>query len=86
MTELAPCAAVVPRMKRFVILPLVALLLALLMLWANRMRWLPHGLAMSAAAITLAVSAIGPQAFVMHQNVARALNPGLIAPGGHTGP
>ena len=59
--------------------------LALALLWANRMRWLPHGLAMGAAAVTLAVSAIGPQAFVMHENVARAMNPTLIAAGGHAG-
>ena len=59
--------------------------LALTMLATNRMRWLSHGLAMSAAAVTLAVSAIGPQAFVMHENVARQLDPRLVAPGGHTG-
>lgn len=59
--------------------------LALAMLATNRMRWLPHGLAMSAAAVTLAVSAIGPQAFVMHENVARALDARLVAPGGHAG-
>jgi hypothetical protein len=52
---------------------------------ANRMRWVAHGLAISAVAITLAVSAIGPQAFVMQQNIARALDPALVPPGGHTG-
>ena len=59
--------------------------LALALLSANRMRWLPHGLAMSAAAVTLAISAIGPQAFVMHQNLARVLDPSLVASGGHSG-
>lgn len=63
----------------------VCVVLALAMLSANRMRWLPHGLAMSAAAVTLAISAIGPQAFVIHQNLARALDPGLVAAGGHAG-
>jgi two-component system sensor histidine kinase BaeS len=52
---------------------------------SNRMRWLPHGIAISAIAITLLVTAIGPQAFVMHQNLARALDPSLVPPGGHTG-
>ena len=49
------------------------------------MRWVAHGLAMSAVAVTLAVSAIGQQAFVMEQNIARALDPALIPPGGHSG-
>jgi hypothetical protein len=51
----------------------------------DRMRWLPHGIAMSAAAVTLVVSALGPQAFVMHQNLARVLDPSLVSPGGHPG-
>jgi hypothetical protein len=58
---------------------------AVALLLRDRMRWLPHALAMSAVGVTLAVSAIGPQAFVMHQNVARALDPGLVAPGGSAG-
>lgn len=63
----------------------LCVILALGLVASNRMRWLPHGLAMSAAAVTLAVSAIGPQAFVMHENLARALDPSLVAPGGHAG-
>lgn len=59
--------------------------LAIVLLVRDRMRWLPHGLAMGAAAVTLAVSAIGPQAFVVNQNLARVLDPSLVAPGGHTG-
>lgn len=61
------------------------LVLTLGALGANRMRWLPHAIAMSAAAVTLAVSALGPQAFVMHQNLARVLDPSLVAPDGHSG-
>lgn len=61
------------------------LALAAAMLAGNRMRWLPHGLAMSAVAVTLGVSLIGPQAFVMDQNLARVLDPSLVAPGGHPG-
>lgn len=59
--------------------------LAVALLAGNRMRWLPHGLAMSAVAVTLAVSALGPQAFVMEQNVARVLDPSLVPPDGRTG-
>ena len=55
------------------------------LLAANRMRWLAHGLAVSAVAVTLAVSAIGPQAFVIDQNIARALDPSLVPAGGHSG-
>ena len=61
------------------------LVLTLGALGANRMRWLPHAIAMSAAAVTLAVSALGPQAFVMHQNLARVLDPSQVAPDGHSG-
>jgi hypothetical protein len=59
--------------------------LAIVLIAWDRMRWLPHGLALAAVAITLAVTAIGPQAFVMHQNLARVLDPGLVPPGGHAG-
>jgi hypothetical protein len=62
-----------------------AVVIAVALLAANRMRWLAHGLAASAVAITLAVSAIGPQAFVMEQNIARVLNPDLVPEGGHSG-
>ena len=55
------------------------------LLWTNRMRWLAHGLAASAVAITLGISALGPHAFVTHENLARVLHPELVAPGGHPG-
>ncbi|HJP89442.1 MAG TPA: DUF4173 domain-containing protein [Candidatus Limnocylindrales bacterium] len=58
---------------------------AIVLLAMARMRWLPHALAMSAVAVTLAVSAIGPQAFVMQENVARLLDPTRVAAGGHAG-
>ena len=58
---------------------------AAVLLWRDRMRWLAHGLAAGAVAITLAVSAIGPHAFVTSQNLARLLDPSLVAPGGHPG-
>jgi hypothetical protein len=59
--------------------------LAVALLARDRMRWLPHGIAVAAVAVTLGVSALGPQAFVMHQNLARVLDPRLVPPGGHTG-
>jgi len=59
--------------------------IAITLLATNRMRWIAHGLAASAVAITLLVSAIGPQAYVMQQNVARALDPSLVPAGGHSG-
>ena len=63
----------------------VAVALAIGLLAANRMRWIAHGLAGGAVAITLVVSAIGPQAFVMEQNIARILDPSLVPEGGYSG-
>ncbi len=62
-----------------------AVVIAIALLAANRMRWIAHGLAASAVAITLAVSVIGPQQFVIEQNIARTLDPSLVPPGGSTG-
>ena len=63
----------------------VAGLLATVLLLRDRMRWLVHGLAIAAIAITLGVSALGPQAFVTDQNVARVLDPTLVPPDGYPG-
>lgn len=63
----------------------VAIGLAIGLLAANRMRWIAHGLAGSAVAITMVVSAIGPQAFVMEQNIGRVLDPALVPEGGYSG-
>ena len=63
----------------------VAVAIALALLAANRMRWIAHGLAGGALVITLAVSAIGPQAFVMDQNLARAIDRSLVPPDGSSG-
>src|SRR4051812_42506286 len=60
------------------------LILTILVL-RDRMRWLVHGLALAAVAVTLVVTAIGPQAFITRQNLARALDPSLIPAGGHAG-
>lgn len=63
----------------------IAVVAAITLLAVTRMRWLPHALAMSAVAVTVAVSAIGPQAFVIQENVARVLDPSRVAAGGHAG-
>jgi two-component system, OmpR family, sensor histidine kinase BaeS len=63
----------------------LALVIATALVLANRMRWIAHGLAMTAVAVTLVVTGIGPQAFVMEQNIARVLDPRLVQPEGHSG-
>ncbi|HKG19650.1 MAG TPA: DUF4173 domain-containing protein, partial [Candidatus Limnocylindrales bacterium] len=61
------------------------LAIAIALLLTDRMRWIAHGLAVSAVLVTLAISAIGPQAFVIDENIARALHPELVPPGGEVG-
>lgn len=51
----------------------------------RRMGWLPHALTVAALGVTLAVNVIGPQSFIAAQNVARALDPSLVPPGGQSG-
>ena len=63
----------------------LCLALAIGLLVANRMRWLPHALAAGALAVTLIVSALSPQAFVIRENLARVIDPALVAPGGFAG-
>jgi hypothetical protein len=55
------------------------------LLFAGRTRWLAHAVGILFIVVSLAVNAIGPQAFVARQNLARAIDPGLVAPGGRTG-
>jgi Domain of unknown function (DUF4173) len=63
----------------------IAGVVATLLLVRDRMSWLVHGLALGAVAVTLAISALGPQSFITSQNLARALDPSLVPPGGHSG-
>jgi len=51
----------------------------------NRTRWLLHGMLVLSVVFGLAFNVIGPIRFVAEQNVARALNPELVAPGGQHG-
>ena len=57
----------------------------IVLLARDRMRWVLHALALAAVAVTIGVSALGPQAFVTGENVARVLDPGLVPPDGETG-
>ena len=63
----------------------IAGVVATILLIRDRMAWLAHGLAIGAIAVTLAVSVLGPQAFITDQNLARAFDPSLVPPGGETG-
>lgn len=51
----------------------------------DRMRWLLHGLAMSAVAVLVAINLVGPSRLIAEQNVARLLDPSLVPADGRTG-
>jgi hypothetical protein len=55
------------------------------LLLAARTRWLAHALGILAVVVWLGINALGPQGFVARQNLARAIDPSLVAPGGQTG-
>lgn len=55
------------------------------LLIAGRTRWLAHALGVLAVAVALAANAVGPQGFVASQNLARVVDPTLVAPGGERG-
>jgi Domain of unknown function (DUF4153) len=63
----------------------IAGVVATVLLVRDRMGWLVHGLAIGAVAVTLAISVLGPQSFITSQNLARALDPSLVPPDGHSG-
>lgn len=63
----------------------IGLVLLILALAADRARWLPHALIVSALVVGLAVNVVGPVRFVAEQNVARLLHPELVARDGETG-
>lgn len=52
---------------------------------AERAAWVPRVMVGAGLAIALVVNAIGPQAFVANQNLARAMDPSLVPPEGETG-
>lgn len=63
----------------------IGALVAISTLATDRTRWLPHVLLALALAFGVAFNVIGPVRFIAEQNVARALHPELVAPGGFTG-
>jgi hypothetical protein len=63
----------------------VGLLLMLVLVLAQRSRWLPHGVAVVGLVVFAALNLIAPAAFVAARNTDRAIDPSLVAPGGHAG-
>ena len=63
----------------------VCVLAAVVALLTDRSRWLFHAVGASAVVAALIVNAVGPQAFVARQNLARALDPSLVTPDGESG-
>jgi hypothetical protein len=59
--------------------------LTVVLLARDRMRWLLHGLAISAVAILVAINVVGPARLIAEQNVARLLDPSLVAADGRSG-
>jgi len=57
----------------------------IVLLARDRMRWLLHGLAISAMATLVAINLVGPARVIAEQNVARLLDPSLVPPDGRTG-
>ena len=58
---------------------------AIVLLLADRMRWLAHAMTIGALLVLAAVTAIGPQRLVADVNVARLLDPALVPPDGRRG-
>lgn len=63
----------------------IGCLLAVLSLATNRTRWLIHAMLAVSIVFGLAFNVIGPVRLVAEQNVARAVHPELVAPGGQAG-
>jgi hypothetical protein len=63
----------------------IGCLLAVVTLATNRSRWLLHAMLGLSILFGVAFNLIGPVRLVAEQNVARAVHPELVAPGGETG-
>jgi hypothetical protein len=75
---------------RFVVLTAIlwlgaALAIAAVLLVTDRTRWILHALGIGALVTVAAMNLVGPQAFVAQRNLERAIDPGLVPPGGRTG-
>jgi hypothetical protein len=51
----------------------------------NQTRWLIHGMLLISFLFGIGFNLIGPVRFIAEQNIERAVNPRLVAPGGETG-
>jgi hypothetical protein len=51
----------------------------------NQTRWLIHGMVLISFLFGVGFNLIGPVRFIAEQNIERAVNPRLVAPGGETG-
>jgi hypothetical protein len=67
-----------------IVLLAVGLLCLIVTLAADRVRWIGHALIATGLVIGLGLSLIGPVRFITEQNVARALDPSLVAEHGQT--
>ena len=63
----------------------IGIALTIALLARDRMRWLLHGLAISAVAILVAINLVGPSRLIAEQNVARLLDPTLVPADGKSG-
>ena len=59
--------------------------LTLVSVLANRAQWLPQLLLVAGLLVAGVCNAVGPQVYVTEQNLQRAIDPNLVAPGGKTG-
>jgi hypothetical protein len=59
--------------------------LTIVLLARDRMRWLLHGLAMSAVGVLVVINLVGPARLIAEQNVARLLDPSLVPVDGRSG-
>jgi hypothetical protein len=59
--------------------------LTIVLLARDRMRWLLHGLALSAVGVLVAINLVGPARLIAEQNVARLLDPSLVPVDGRSG-
>ena len=63
----------------------IGIALTIALLARDRMRWLLHGLAISAVAVLIGINLVGPSRLIAEQNVARLLDPTLVPADGKSG-
>jgi Domain of unknown function (DUF4153) len=76
-------------LRLYVLTAILALAASLALMTAlalvDRMHWLGHGLAVIGVVALVGLNVLAPAAFVAARNVERAIDPTLVAPGGHAG-